>query len=116
MCGIAGEIAFHGERPDPAVVRRISDAQACRGPDGEGSWACGWAALGHRRLTIIDLSEAAAQPMVDYQRGVALVFNGCIYNYPQLREELQGDRPYTSTGDTEVVLRAYERWGEDFVD
>ncbi|GAA1830670.1 N-acetylglutaminylglutamine amidotransferase [Agromyces salentinus] len=115
MCGIAGELAFGADRPQLRAVRRMSDAQACRGPDGEGYWNDGWAALGHRRLTVIDLTDAAAQPMVDEESGLALVFNGCIYNYKQLREQLEGDRPFRSDGDTEVVLRAYERWGEDFV-
>src|SRR4051794_31138651 len=116
MCGIAGELSFSAERPGLAGVRRMSDAQACRGPDGEGYWQDGWAALGHRRLTIIDLSDRAAQPMVDEDRGLALVFNGCIYNYKELRAQLADDRPFRSDGDTEVVLRAYERWGDDFVD
>src|SRR4051812_38959243 len=116
MCGIAGELRFDGLRPDTAAVERMCDAQACRGPDGEGYWTAGWAAFGHRRLRVIDLSQAAAQPMVDRERGLSLVFNGCIYNYQDLRVELEADGPFRSSGDTEVVLRAYARWGDEFVD
>src|SRR5215207_5915198 len=116
MCGIAGELAFRGRRPDLDAVRRVSESQSRRGPDGAGFWSDGWAALAHRRLTIIDLSDAAAQPMIDQQRSLALVFNGCIYNYQELRAELAGDGPFTSTGDTEVALRAYARWGDAFVE
>lgn len=87
-----------------------------RGPDGEGLWAQGPVAFGHRRLKIIDLSDAAQQPMVDPELGLAIVFNGCIYNYPELRAELS-DKGYRffSHGDTEVILKAYHAWGTDFV-
>jgi asparagine synthase (glutamine-hydrolysing) len=88
-----------------------------RGPDGEGVWAQGRIALGHRRLKVIDLSEHAAQPMQDPHLGLTGVFNGCIYNYPELRRELEGKgHRFFSTGDTEVILKAYAEWGEDFVD
>jgi asparagine synthase (glutamine-hydrolysing) len=116
MCGIAGEVVVDGGRADLAAVDRMSDAMASRGPDGAGSWSGGWVALGHRRLSIIDLSDAAAQPMVDPELGLALVFNGCIYNYRELRQELSGRYAFTSTSDTEVILKAYDRWGERFVD
>jgi asparagine synthase (glutamine-hydrolysing) len=88
-----------------------------RGPDAAGSWSNDRIALAHRRLKIIDLSEAGAQPMVDAELGVTVVFNGCIYNYRQLREELQqaGFR-FFSSSDTEVIAKAYRAWGEDFVD
>ena len=90
---------------------------ADRGPDGAGIWSDGRVALGHRRLQIIDLSEAGAQPMVDAELGLTVVFNGCIYNYPELRRELQqaGFR-FFSTSDTEVIAKAYKQWGDDFVD
>jgi asparagine synthase (glutamine-hydrolysing) len=89
---------------------------AARGPDGEGFWARGPIALGHRRLKIIDLSEAGHQPMTDDELGLTLVFNGCIYNYQQLREELRGyGYRFFSTSDTEVILKAYHRWGADCV-
>ncbi|MFI6266944.1 N-acetylglutaminylglutamine amidotransferase [Micromonospora sp. NPDC051006] len=117
MCGVTGEARFDGSTPDAAAVTRMTEAMRSRGPDGEGLWNDGWITLGHRRLTIIDLSEAGAQPMVRADLGLALVFNGCIYNYPQLREELR-EAGYTfhSTSDTEVILVAYAEWGERFVD
>jgi asparagine synthase (glutamine-hydrolysing) len=88
MCGIAGEMRFDGSSADPAVVARIVKAMERRGPDGTGLHAAGPVALGHRRLKIIDLSERGAQPMVDSALGLAVVFNGCIYNYRDLRREL----------------------------
>ncbi|MEN8133014.1 MAG: N-acetylglutaminylglutamine amidotransferase, partial [Pseudomonadota bacterium] len=88
MCGIAGELRLDGDRPDLGVMRRMLDRLRRRGPDHEGSYSDGPLMLGHRRLSIIDLSTHANQPMVDAELGLALVFNGSIYNYPQLREEL----------------------------
>ncbi|MEG9249182.1 hypothetical protein V6S67_13935 [Arthrobacter sp. Soc17.1.1.1] len=116
MCGIAGEMAFRGARADEQPVARMAAAMESRGPDGHGNWTNGWVALGHRRLTVIDLTDAGAQPMHDSASGLCIVFNGCIYNYPELRAELGGDAVFSSTSDTEVILRAYVRWGEDFVD
>jgi asparagine synthase (glutamine-hydrolysing) len=88
-----------------------------RGPDSGGLWAQGPVALGHRRLSIIDLSDRAAQPLVDSDLGITVVFNGCIYSYPQLRDDL-GRRGYRffTTSDTEVIIKAYHHWGERFVD
>ncbi|GHJ10103.1 asparagine synthetase B [Micromonospora humidisoli] len=88
-----------------------------RGPDDSGVWSQGATALGHRRLKIIDLSAASGQPIVDPAAGLTGVFNGCIYNYRELREELQalGHR-FFSSGDSEVVVKAYAQWGLDFVD
>ncbi len=116
MCGIAGEIAAPGRTPDLDAVARMSNTLTPRGPDGEGVWTDGRVALGHRRLKVIDLSDAAAQPMVDDELDLAVVFNGCIYNYQQLREELvaEGHR-FASHGDTEVLLKAWRTWGEDMV-
>ncbi|GAB2618957.1 asparagine synthetase B [Paractinoplanes abujensis] len=116
MCGIAGELRHDGHLADPEAVRRMLPCLESRGPDGEGLWARGPVALGHRRLKIIDLSEAGHQPMIDEELGLSLVFNGCIYNYQQLREELRG-HGYTffSTSDTEVIIKAYHRWGADCV-
>ncbi|MFD0787490.1 N-acetylglutaminylglutamine amidotransferase, partial [Micromonospora azadirachtae] len=117
MCGIGGEARFDGSRPDDAAVTRMTEAMRSRGPDGEGLWSDGWVTLGHRRLTIIDLSDAGAQPMVREDLGLGLVFNGCIYNYPELREELRNaGYDFRSTSDTEVILVAYAHWGERFVD
>jgi asparagine synthase (glutamine-hydrolysing) len=116
VCGIAGEIAFRGSRADVELAARMADAMASRGPDGSGNWDGGWVALGHRRLSVIDLSTAGAQPMIDSALKLAIVFNGCIYNHQELRSELAKDYTFISTSDTEVVIKAYDRWGEDFVD
>ncbi len=117
MCGIAGEIAAPGQTPDVDAVARMTDILAPRGPDGEGLWTDGRVALGHRRLKVIDLSDAAAQPMVDGELGLTTVFNGCIYNYRELREELAAaGHHFISHGDTEVLGKAWRTWGEDMVD
>jgi len=117
MCGIAGELRLDGQRPDPTVIQRMTAILARRGPDAEGTYFDGPAAFGHRRLAIIDLSPRSAQPMVDDALGLALVFNGTIYNYPRLRAELIGKgHHFHSDGDTEVILRAYAEWGEACVD
>ncbi|MGZ3146336.1 N-acetylglutaminylglutamine amidotransferase [Lentzea chajnantorensis] len=117
MCGIAGEIITdESGRPDLGAVERMTRAMWSRGPDGAGQWSEGRVALGHRRLSIIDLSDLGAQPMVDDELGLAVAFNGCVYNYEQLREELSGRYRFTSTSDTEVILKAYHHWGEEFVD
>ena len=117
MCGICGEIRFDGAQPSPETLSRMMDVLAPRGPDGSGMLIHANAALGHRRLKIIDLSEKARQPMVDPQLGLSIAFNGCIYNYPELRAELE-DKGYGffSTGDTEVILKAWHAWGEACVD
>ena len=117
MCGICGEFRFDGDQPDLAVTHRMMSKLERRGPDHGGSYSDGPVALGHRRLSIIDLSEHANQPMVDQELGLVLVFNGAIYNYPQLRSELQArGYHFFSTGDTEVILKAYAEWGEACVE
>ncbi|MEH0843450.1 N-acetylglutaminylglutamine amidotransferase [Micromonospora sp. CPCC 205711] len=117
MCGLAGEFRRDGSRADVATVERMAATMSDRGPDDSGVWSQGATALGHRRLKIIDLSPASGQPLVDAGAGLSGVFNGCIYNYRELREELQakGHR-FFSTGDSEVVIKAYAEWGLDFVD
>ena len=116
MCGIAGELSFYGRPADGEAVYRMLPRLAPRGPDGEGFWQRGPVAFGHRRLKIIDLSDAGRQPMTDEELGLTLVFNGCVYNYQQLREELRGyGYRFFSTSDTEVILKAYHRWGADCV-
>jgi asparagine synthase (glutamine-hydrolysing) len=117
MCGATGEVRLDGRTPDVAAVSAMAEAMAPRGPDGAGVWSQGRVALGHRRLKIIDLSEAGAQPMVDAELGLAMAWNGCIYNYKNLRRELteHGYR-FFSTSDTEVLLKAYHHWGDRFVD
>jgi asparagine synthase (glutamine-hydrolysing) len=117
VCGLSGEIRRDGKAADVAAVARMSATMDDRGPDGSGVWSAGPIALGHRRLKVVDLSEHAAQPMVDSALGLTAVFNGMIYNYPQLRGELEGlGHRFFSHGDTEVILKAYAQWGEDFVD
>ena len=95
----------------------MAEAMAPRGPDAAGVWSQGRVALGHRRLKIIDLSEAGAQPMVDSDLGLSIAWNGCIYNYQDLRRELAGHGyGFFSHSDTEVLLKAYHHWGDRFVD
>jgi asparagine synthase (glutamine-hydrolysing) len=94
----------------------MAEVMGDRGPDGEGSWVEGWVALAHRRLTVIDLSEAGQQPMTDEALGLTIVFNGCIYNHGELRRELSARYTFASTSDTEVILKAYDHWGDDFID
>lgn len=117
MCGLAGEFRRDGSRADVAAVERMAATMSDRGPDDSGVWAQGAIALGHRRLKIIDLSAASGQPLVDAAAGLAGVFNGCIYNYRELRAELQAKgHHFFSSGDSEVVVKAYAEWGLDFVD
>jgi asparagine synthase (glutamine-hydrolysing) len=120
MCGIAG--AFHPVRDasDEAAVCRMRDRMAHRGPDGVGSWRSPdrHCTFGHRRLAIIDLSDAAAQPMVNAAGDVAITYNGEIYNHAEVRRELEALGKYTwrtDHSDTEVLLHAYEEWGLDCV-
>src|SRR3954468_17335227 len=117
MCGLSGEITFDGSLADTGAVDRMVCALVPRGPDGQGSWSAGRVAFGHRRLSVIDLSAAGAQPMVDNELGLTAVFNGCIYDYQELRAELEGHGyRFFSTSDTEVLIKGYHHWGPDFVD
>ncbi len=112
MCGFCGEIRFDSNLASSEWVSQANRKLEKRGPDSGGVFARGNTALGHRRLKIIDLSEHAAQPMVDSELGLSLVFNGCIYNYKELRKELSADGyRFFSTSDTEVILKAYHKWG-----
>lgn len=114
MCGICGELRFDGAPADMAAIGRMSERLARRGPDHSGSFSDGALGFGHRRLSIIDLSVKSHQPMIDAELGLALVFNGTIYNYRELRTELK-DKGYHffTDGDSEVILKAYREWGED---
>lgn len=104
---------FDGLEADVGLVRKMMDTMVPRGPDADGLLQHGAVALGHRRLKIIDLSEAAQQPMVDPALGLTVVFNGAIYNYRELREQLQ-QKGYVffSNSDTEVILKAFHAWGQ----
>lgn len=117
MCGLCGEITFDGSQASVEAVTRMAAQMAPRGPDAAGVIAQSRVAFGHRRLKIIDLSEKAQQPMTDPDLGLSVVFNGCIYNYKELRAELdaKGYR-FFSHGDTEVILKAYHAWGTAFVE
>ena len=112
MCGIAGLLHTDAE-PVPAVtLRRMTDAIAHRGPDGEGQWVEGSVGLGHRRLAIIDLSAAGHQPMVSADHRYVLTYNGEVYNYRELRTELEAQGYwFRSATDSEVVLNALSAWG-----
>lgn len=117
MCGIAGKIYLDGQTPvDPALIQRMTDVIAHRGPDGEGKYVKGAVGLGHRRLSIIDLRPTGAQPMCNEDKTVWIVFNGEIYNYPELRAELiQKGHQFVSTSDTEVIVHLYEEFGQECV-
>ena len=120
MCGINGIVAYHSasSAPDEAELHATRDAMRARGPDGSGAWwskdrRCG---LGHRRLAIIDLSDRASQPMTSEDGRFVVVFNGEIYNYPQLRAELEMDGArFRTTSDTEALLHLYARHGAEMV-
>jgi asparagine synthase (glutamine-hydrolysing) len=117
MCGICGELRFDDQKPDLALLSRMLKCLARRGPDHEGYFTAGSLVLGHRRLAIIDLSERSNQPMVDPELGLVLIFNGAIYNYRELRQQLlTKGYSFLSEGDTEVVLKAYAEWGERCVE
>ncbi len=116
MCGICGEYRWDGKKPELAKIQAMLESLQKRGPDHEGTFSDGALAFGHTRLSIIDLSEKANQPMVDPTLGLAVVFNGSIYNHPELREELKAKgHQFFSNGDTEVILKAYKQWGDDCV-
>ena len=112
MCGIAGLFHLTTPKPvDPARVERMCDAIAHRGPDGSGVWTAPGVGLGHRRLSIIDVA-GSPQPMASTDGRAMLVFNGEIYNYRELREELRaGGATFHTDGDSEVILAAWQRWG-----
>lgn len=117
MCGIAGELRFDQEFADVHAVADMTAAQARRGPDGEGLFSLGTRCFGHRRLSIMDLSQRAHQPFVDNLLGLGIVFNGAIYNHHELRKELQSaGYQFSSTGDTEVIIKAWHAWGEKSVE
>jgi asparagine synthase (glutamine-hydrolysing) len=117
MCGLFGEIRFSNAPSEVSWAHEAAESLRNRGPDAGGLLSQGRITLGHRRLSILDLSPASQQPMVDSELGLAIVFNGCIYNFRDLREQLQakGYR-FFSTGDTEVILKAFHAWGPRCVD
>ncbi len=116
MCGICGEVTFDGNIAGSSLAAMTRQMQP-RGPDAGGTFSQNRVAFGHRRLAIIDLAAASQQPMIDPELGLAIVFNGCIYNFRELRAELtaKGYR-FFSQGDTEVILKAYAEWGSRCVE
>ncbi len=122
MCGINGILRFAtSARPvTETEVIAMRDTMVHRGPDGAGAWLAedGRIGLGHRRLAIIDLTDAAAQPMSDADGSVQVVFNGEIYNHMELRRELEvaGHRFRTDHSDTEVIVHGFKQWGIDCIE
>src|SRR5262245_35346282 len=120
MCGIVGWVDYERDLNDQrTIVEAMTRTMALRGPDAEGIWIDHHAALGHRRLSVIDL-EGGMQPMRAVEDGktvASLTYSGEVYNFVELRDELikHGHR-FTTRSDTEVVLRSYLEWGESFVD
>ncbi|MCB2217719.1 N-acetylglutaminylglutamine amidotransferase [Desulfofustis glycolicus] len=114
MCGIAGEFRFDHQQASLSAIDKMMAAMVPRGPDAAGTILTNETVFGHRRLKIIDLSEQSRQPLSDPFLGLDIVFNGCIYNYRELRTELeQAGYRFFSEGDTEVILKAYHAWGTD---
>jgi len=114
MCGLCGELRFDGQGLNPGVIKKMLPELARRGPDFESSWSNDVIQLGHRRLSIIDLSARSNQPMIDSALGLTIVFNGAIYNYPELRKQFINEGySFQSEGDTEVIIKAYHKWGVD---
>jgi len=112
MCGIAGLVRFDGGVVERQVLERMADAVKHRGPDGEGYWLHGHVGFGHRRLSILDLTAAGAQPMATPDGTSVLIYNGAVYNFRELRKELETlGCCFRSSGDTEVVLQALQVWG-----
>ena len=113
MCGVAGFLNLDGEPASPAMLKAMTDAVAHRGPDGEGQHVDGPLALGHRRLAIIDLTPTGRQPMATADGRFVISYNGEVYNFRELRAELEDEGVnFCSRSDTEVLLNAYARWGE----
>lgn len=116
MCGLFGELRLDDRPVERQSLEKILPLLERRGPDDRGIYISQQIGLAHQRLAIIDLSDAAKQPMLNAEQTLAIVFNGTIYNYPQLRKELQQlGASFTSNGDTEVILKAYEVWGAECV-
>lgn len=116
MCGIAGFINRNGQPASPTIIKAMTDAIEHRGPDGEGCWTEEHVGIGHRRLAIIDLTPAGHQPMMSANNRYVISYNGEVYNFKQLRIELEAKGHwFHSQTDTEVVLNAWAEWGVDCV-
>jgi asparagine synthase (glutamine-hydrolysing) len=116
MCGITGILNLNGETVSPMILKNMTDSIVHRGPDGEGQYIDGQIGLGHRRLAIIDLSHAGHQPMISADKRIILSYNGEVYNFRELRIELERlGHQFHSQTDSEVVLNSWVEWGEDCV-
>ena len=114
MCGICGVLHFDGQSADPEVLGRMTEAIRHRGPDAGNTYLDGPVGLGHRRLSIIDLSAAGTQPMTNEDSSLWVIYNGEIYNFAEIRAELETrGHIFRSNTDSEVILHAYESWGVD---
>ena len=111
MCGIAGIL---GDNAKSNTIDNMLTVQHHRGPDYTGKWLESGIALGHNRLSIIDLSNSANQPFFDKTKRYVIVFNGEIYNYIELKEKLKSSYEFQTAGDTEVLLAAFIFWGKDY--
>lgn len=112
MCGIGGIIHFNGQPVSPDDLKKMASAMAHRGPDGEGFYTDSNLGLAHRRLSIFDLSSNSSQPFSGW--GKTMIYNGAIYNYPEIRVTLEKTGYHFKTnGDTEVLLAAFDYWGEE---
>lgn len=117
MCGICGIFNLNGEPVSPVNLRKMTDTMLHRGPDGEGFYIDSFIGLGHRRLSIIDLSSAGHQPMITTDGQYAISYNGEVYNFQKLRIELESlGHQFRSRTDSEVILNAYAQWGPECVD
>ncbi|MBI2400786.1 MAG: hypothetical protein HYV23_07000 [Deltaproteobacteria bacterium] len=116
MCGICGKLNFNSSKPvSPDLIDAMTDVMEHRGPDDRGTFIGKGVGLGHRRLSIIDLSPLGHQPMSNEDGSISVVFNGEIYNYLELREELlKLGHSFRSATDTEVIVHAYEEYGREF--
>lgn len=116
MCGITGIFNINGEPVSVNILQKMTDSLSHRGPDGEGVWTEGFAGLGHRRLAIIDLSPLGSQPMQNDSGDFIITYNGELYNYMNLKVELEAlGYKFHSKTDTEVILKSFEAWGSDCV-
>ncbi len=114
MCGIVAIWQKNNELADPDVLTRMRDRLTSRGPDDAGIWINNNIGLAHRRLSILDVSQLGHQPMVDEETGSVIVYNGEVYNFREIRKDLQARGiQFKSQTDTEVVLKAYREWGSD---
>ncbi len=112
MCGICGEINFKGKSVSSDNLRRMAQVMSCRGPDASGIFIHDRLGFAHRHLKIMDASSGSEQPMLDPALGLGIVYNGAVYNYPQIKKELEAlGHQFFSCGDTEVILKAYAQWG-----